>query len=83
MKGCSLSEEDNTESISSLFNELDQDKNGQVSIQDFLNTTSSEDAQARHVKLVHNVISKEQVIIEFKNNRRRQREGRISLFIMV
>lgn len=71
VKGCSLSEGDD----SSLFTELDQDKNGEVSIQDFLNSTSSEDAQPRHVKLVHNVISKEQEIIEFKNNRRRQRQG--------
>lgn len=80
VKGCSLLTEEADQDISDLFKEIDQDKNGQMTLEDFIATVGSRDHyhHARFSRLLISILNNEQVIIEYKRRRAQQaREGEI------
>lgn len=81
-KECSLLAGDADLDIAGLFNDIDHDKNGHVTLEDFLATVGSTDAHhhhhGRYSKLLEDILNNEQAILDHKRRKaRRQREGKI------
>lgn len=81
LRGCSLYGDEAGLDISSLFNEIDHDKNGLISLNDFLATIGSNDHHhhhyARYSKLLKIIIEYQLQIIEYKRRRAlKNREGK-------
>jgi Ca2+-binding EF-hand superfamily protein len=57
--------------LAALFHDIDHDKNGQVTLEDFLATVGSHDHHhhARHSRLLTSIFDNEQVIIEYKKRK--------------
>lgn len=76
---CSVLEQ-NKESLSSLFDELDKNKNGEISLNDFVATIGANGSHQNFSDLLANTLAKEQPIEEYKLRRaRRIKEGSVSL----
>ena len=66
--------------LSKLFNEVDHDKNGELTLDDFLATVGCHDHHhhGRFSKLLTSILENEQVIIEYKRKRAQQeRESKV------
>lgn len=76
INGCSIIPGD-SHSLSVLFNELDHDKNGQVSLEDFKETLGSRLDDKNLSQLLLNAIEKENEIAAYKVDRARKlKQGR-------
>ena len=85
VKGCSLLADEADQDISNLFQDIDHDKNGQMTLDDFLATVGSRDNthHARFSRLLTSILNNEQVIIEYKRRRAQQaRESKILWMIL-
>lgn len=75
VRGCSLVSDTSSQAISGLFNELDIEKRGEISLQSFQEVIPAEGAQPKHIQFIQTALAKEQEILEFKKNRIRIRQG--------
>jgi len=69
IKGCSLFKERPDFKITNLFEELDVNKDGSISLEEFIQVTSKENPLPHHSQLLITIISNEQAIAEFKKQR--------------
>ena len=60
-----------------LFKELDQDKNGDVSIADFTSSFAAEHPNSRHTQLLASILANEQKIADYRRRRaQKERQGK-------
>ena len=89
VRDCSLLADEGTIDLSALFNEIDHDKNGDLTLSDFLATVGSSDSQrhhyARYSKLLTSILEHEQDIVEYKRRRAlKNRQGKAErIFILL
>lgn len=68
VKGASLYKGDDI-AINGLFKELDGDKNGELSLEDFVSTTSADESQPHHNEFLESVLANEQGLLEYKKKK--------------
>ena len=69
VRGCSLYKEDDENILIGLFQELDHDKNEEISQDDLVSTIATDDAKPHHNELLETILSKEQEINEYKKKK--------------
>ena len=79
VRGCSLVNEDNI-AADVLYKELDLDNNGEMSLEDFTNIISAEDAKAHHVEFLETVLANEEEILAYKKRKAQGERLGYSLF---
>lgn len=72
VRGCSLVKEENNNTLSQLFHELDLDKNGEVSLVDFLRAINNDKASSHHIQFLRAILANEKPIIEYKAKKARE-----------
>lgn len=76
VRACSLVKEENNNTLSQLFHELDHNKNGEISLMDFLKTINTDNASSHHIQFLRSVLAHEKEIIEYKAKKaKEQRQG--------
>lgn len=76
VKACSLLPSAHDTIIADVFGQLDHDKNGEISLNDFATLLSIENPQANHAQLLASILAKEPEIMKYKALKaRREHEG--------
>lgn len=70
VKACDLLQGDSDDDISALFDELDYDKDGRITLSEFINSMSEENSSPRYRRFFKAVLDKEVEIHEFKDKKR-------------
>lgn len=81
IKGCSLFKERPDFKIINLFEELDVNKDGKISLEEFIQVTSKENPLPHHSQLLNSILSNEQAIAEFK--RQRTKANQLSKLVLL
>lgn len=77
---CSILEGNSRQEALRLFDVLDKNKSGEVSLREFMNTVNAERADPRHIQLVESIIGKESEIIEYRNKKKNPIKGSLSKY---
>lgn len=76
MLNCNLVQGVSEADVSNLFHELDKDRNGTVSLTDFLGKCGLEDTLPKHKQFLATTLEKEHDIIAYKTSRKKaHKEG--------
>ena len=70
-KECSILADEADLDIANLFNDIDHDKNNELTLADFLATVGSHDHHhhAKYSRLLTSIFENEQIIIEYKRRK--------------
>lgn len=82
ISNCSIIE-GNNQAITDIFHRLDSDKNGEVSLADFLATVGTDSSDASNSQLVEGILAKEEEINAYKKQRaQKEREGTFIIILL-
>lgn len=79
LKECALLPDSHQGDLNQIYNELDQVKKGNVSLDDFLRTLGADTPSSHHTQLLDSIMKNEPEILSYKANKQKRLLESISL----